>query len=52
MSIEEVENVLFAILGRKQKQIIFSKKDTHDSIRISDEKDVVSEPYGGLFVKK
>ena len=49
MSIEEVETILFAMLGRKQKQISFSKKESHDVVRVPSNEDDTNEPYGNLF---
>jgi len=54
MSIEEVETILFAMLGRKQKQISFSKKATSDVVRVQTEEKDIDEPYGSLgkYIKK
>ena len=54
MSIEEVETILFAMLGRKQKQINFSKKATSDVVRVQTEEKDIDEPYGSLgkYIKK
>ena len=49
MSVEEVETILFAMLGRKQKQISFSKKESHDVVRVPSNEDDTNEPYGNLF---
>lgn len=49
MSVEEVETILFAMLGRKQKQISFSKKESHDVVRVPSSEDDTNEPYGNLF---
>lgn len=54
MSVEEVETILFAMLGRKQKQISFSKKATSDVVRVQIEEKDIDEPYGSLgkYIKK
>ena len=54
MSVEEIEIILFAMLGRKQKQISFSKKATSDVVRVQTEEKDIDEPYGSLgkYIKK
>ena len=47
MTVEEVETVLFAMLGRKQKQFSLNKKP--NVVRVSSDEKDTDEPYGNLF---
>ena len=48
MSIDEVETILFSMLGRKQKQINFSKKTVSDVVPVATHEADVDEPYKSL----
>lgn len=51
MTVEEVETVLFAMLGRKQKQFSLNKKTKQDVVKVSSDEKDTDEPYGGLGKK-
>lgn len=53
MSVEDIENKCYALLGRKTAKFSVNKKEDSNTIRIStsDTQIKVNAPYGGLFEK-